>query len=217
MGERCQALACGGWGICHLWLSCLVCIAPVRHITHKMYSYINMTYVRNMPIAQLAIIFCDVNRISHIENVELEKKNGDRLSEIVRDLHVSWKSLVFHVMYGHSLRQWKLNMTDYPGHSRKQDKGYPWTLCGLSQWAIIEDFRKVLNWIVFNSRSAMPAPNGTDKLRYEDWKSRKAVSISNSPSHSQTEECQQVSPVENEPACGIHRLPADWWHASDFG
>ena len=34
--------------------------APVdlRHITHKMYFHSNMTYVRNMPISHLAIIFC---------------------------------------------------------------------------------------------------------------------------------------------------------------
>ena len=37
--------------------------------------YGNMTCVRNMLISQLAVIFCNVNRISHIEETEGYKKN----------------------------------------------------------------------------------------------------------------------------------------------
>ena len=37
--------------------------------------YGNTTYVRNMLISQLAVRFCDVNRISHIEETKGYKKN----------------------------------------------------------------------------------------------------------------------------------------------
>ena len=45
------------------------------------------------------------------------------------------------------------------------------------------------------TKNKSPSQKKRDRQRYEDWKSHKAVS----PCHSQTEECQQVSPVENEP------------------
>ena len=49
------------------------------------------------------------------------------------------------------------------------------------------------------TKNKSPSQKKRDRQRYEDWKSCKAVSISNSPSHSQTEERQQFSPVEKEP------------------